>query len=151
MNWAEAEEYITDYIRTQWISCPYGSAVQLIFEGEPTVPVVPFIVVNITGVSSDKSIWGSAGKRFSLEHGIVFYHAFVESNSGKRFPLDLICKMGDILQMQVLNSSINMQGSFPPYPVTNSGPQDHRVENMKIDGMLLKCSGSVPFTLLGTF
>src|SRR5260370_42265506 len=88
MLWDEAEATIRSDIETQWALGTYA-AIPLVFENETAAPpeAPSFMLVNIEGVYAEKSIYGGAGQRVSLEAGLVFFHCFSPAGGGKQAAL----------------------------------------------------------------
>ncbi len=151
MNWTDAETAIRSHVETQWALGAYAS-MPLVWENEDEnvedMPE-PFMVINIEGTYSDKTIFGSAGKRSSIEAGIVFYHAFTQIGAGKALATGPVVSMGDILQLQVISQYIDMDGSNPPSPVYSRRDElDREIINQNQPmGNYYRCSGSVPFII----
>lgn len=145
MLWADAEAAIEAHIREQWALTAYA-AVPLAFEAIVPDPTERFVAISIEGTYADKSIYGSAGKRISIEGGIVFIHAFIPSNTGKREALQLVDAMTGILELQQLTGGIALEGGNPPSPVDQADPM---VPGQQPGGAFYRCSGSVPFIVIG--
>jgi hypothetical protein len=69
MNWTQAETAIRNHVETQWALSSFAN-IPLVWENEDQnvedIPE-PFVVLNIEGTYNDKTIYGSVGKRSSIE------------------------------------------------------------------------------------
>jgi len=146
MLWDEAEAALRAHIETQWALGAYA-AIPLAFENEIEPAAANYMLVNIEGTHVDKSIYGGAGERFSVEGGIVFFHCFVASGGGKQAALAPVVVMTGILELQTLAGAIKLEGGNPPTPVEHADPL---VPSAQPSGNYYRCSGSVPFVLIGT-
>ena len=151
MNWTQAETAIRSYIEAQWALGSYAS-MPLVWENEDEnvedMPE-PFMLLNIEGTYGEKTIYGSEGKRSSIEAGIVFYHAFTKVGEGKSLATGPVVAMGDILQLRTISSVIDLDGSNPPSPVYSRRDElDREIINQNQPmGNYYRCSGSVPFII----
>lgn len=145
MLWDAAEAAIQSHIRTQWA---LGSlaAIPLVFEAERPGQPDRFMQISIEGTYADKTIYGSTGKRSSVEGGIVYFHAFVPVTGGKAAAVTAVVTMTGILELQAISGGIYLDGGNPPSPV---GHGDDLVPNAQPSGNYYRCSGSVPFILVG--
>ncbi len=149
MDWTQAETAIRAHIETQWGISSFAD-MPLVWENEDEnvedMPE-PFMVLNIEGTYNEKTIYGSEGKRSSIEAGIVFYHAFVKIGNGKTAATGPVVSMGNILQLRTISSVIDMDGSNPPSPVYSKRDElDREIINQNQPmGNYYRCSGSVPF------
>lgn len=148
MNWPDAEAAIRALIETEWALTPYAATLPLAWENEPDVAEPQFVYLSIEGTYVDKTIYGGPGKRSSIEAGIIFYHAFVPISTGKSLALNAVTAMSDILQLRVVQSAIRLDGSNPPSPIEMTPDRD--VPRSQPGGMYFRCSGSVPFLVIGT-
>lgn len=148
MNWPDAEVAIRSLIETEWALTPYAATMPLAWENENDTPESQFLFVTIEGTFADKTIYGGPGKRSSVEAGLVFYHAFVPVSTGKSLALNAINTMNGILQLQVVQSAIRIEGANPPSPIEMTPDRD--VPRSQPGGMYYRCSGSVPFIVIGT-
>lgn len=149
MTWSDAETAIRSLIETQWALSSYAD-VPLVFENENIDAASPpprFVFVSIDGTYSDKTIYGSVGKRVSSEGGIVFFHAFVPQGEGKSAATGAVVAMTSILELQQLSGGINLEGGDPPSP---ADPGDINMPNGLSAGNFYRCSGAVPFTVIGS-
>lgn len=140
LDWDAAEASIKSHIETQWASGTY-SGVKIFWENEDWIEgIKEFMYVDIQGLMAEKSIFGGTGKRFAVEHGIVFFHAFVEKGIGKTLATRRIVALTRILELQTIASFIDLEGGNPPSPV-----EDDELVAGKPGGMFFRCSGSVSF------
>lgn len=147
MLWDEAEAAIQAHIEAQWLAGAYAS-VPLVWEN--TLPDgVPgtFMAVTIEGVYADKGIYGGAGKRSSEEGGVVFFHAFVPSGTGKATASAMVVAMNTMLELQYVATGIYLEGGSPPSP---ADPGDINIPGAQPGGAFYRVSGSVPFILVGS-
>lgn len=152
MTWAEAEAAIRAEIETRWPQTAYA-AMPLVWENEVAESAEQYMAVDIEGVASEKSLFGSPGKRFSVQDGIVFFHAFVPIGKGKSGALGAVQAMTSILELRALGagSEIRLEGGATPSPAEARGNRDWELANRgQPAGMYYRCSGSVGFILTGT-
>lgn len=153
MIWAEAEAAIRAEIETQWPQTAYA-AMPLVWENEVAESAVgQYMAVDIEGVSSEKSIFGAPGKRFSVQDGVVFFHAFVPIGTGKAAALGAVQAMTSILELRALGvgAEIRIEGGATPSPVEARRDRDWELVNRgQPGGNYYRCSGSVAFILTGT-
>ena len=145
MDWDDAEAAIRAHIETQWALGSY-TAIPLVFENEDAPQSGSYMAVNIEGTFADKSIYGSSGKRASVEGGIVFFHAFVPPGTGKGQATGPVVALTQILELQTIGTGINLEGGNPPSPIDHG---DSLEPNQQPGGMYYRCSGSVPFIVIG--
>ncbi len=145
MLWHDAEDAIRAHIEAAWPATDYA-AMPLVFENETPPDSGAYLAINVEGTYADKSIYGSAGKRLSIEAGLVFIHAFVAQGEGKRAATGPVVAMTSILELQVISTGIQMDGGNPPTPVADA---DELAPNPQPGGQFYRCSGSVPFLILG--
>lgn len=146
MDWDDAEAAIRAHIEAGWADGSYA-AIPLVFENETAPDSGVYMAVNIEGVYADKTIYGSAGKRSSIEGGIVFFHAFVPIGSGKGQAMGAVVALTQMLELQTIGTGINLEGGNPPSPIDHG---DSLEPNPQPGGMYYRCSGSVPFIVIGT-
>lgn len=146
MNWDAAETAIRSHIETQWAAGSYSS-IPLVFENERADYSGKYIAVMVEANFADKGIYGSAGKRLSIEGGLVFFHCFVESGSGKAAAVAPVRALTQMLELQTISGVIDMEGGNPPSPADHGDPL---TPNDQPKGMYYRCSGSVPFIVRGT-
>jgi hypothetical protein len=140
MNWDAAEAAIKAYAEAQWALSAFAS-VKLFWENETWIEGQDrFLYLDIQAVFSEKSIFGSATKRMSIEHGLVFIHAFTEQGVGKQPALQMLVAMNQILEIKSISSVIDLEGAAPPSPVES----DSLIAG-KPGGNYFRCSSSVPF------
>ena len=146
MYFDEAEAVIRAHIETQWAAGAY-SAMPLVFEAEKPAASENYVAVIIDGIRGQGSVYGTTGKRFTIEDGIVYYHAFVPQGSGKAAAAGAVRTMGSILELQTLGTGIKTDKSNPPSPV---GYGNDLVDTAQPDGSFYRVSGSVPFVVIST-
>lgn len=146
MLWSEAEAAIRAHIEAQWALSAH-STVTLQFENDPQTRADTYVHISVQGFYADKTIYGSAGKRLSIEGGIVFIHAFTPRAVGKALALQLVETMTAALELQSIATGINMDGGNPPSPVDQG---DSLVPQTQPGGNYYRCSGSVPFVVIGS-
>lgn len=144
MDWHDAEAAIRAHIEAAWPLSGYAH-IGLAWENEPVGYATDYMAVIIDATFAEKSIYGSAGKRISVEGGIVFFHCFVSPMVGKRAATGPVVAMTQILELQTIGTSIKLEGGNPPSPVAD-GPE---VPSEQPAGTYYRCSGSVPFIVLG--
>ncbi len=145
MFWDEAETAIRAYIELQWALTSFA-AIPLSFENEFNPNSDRYMLVNIEGSFSDKSIFGPEGSRISQEYGMVYYHSFGKEGVGKLATLSPCVAMANLLELRVLQETIYLDGANPPSPAQTA---DLLVPDGQPSGQYYRCSGSVPFLLLG--
>lgn len=151
MLWDAVEAALQSHISAQWALGSYATT-PVYFENDdgrkpdPTDSVPQFVSVSFDGTFAEKSIYGSAGNRLSVEGGLVFYHAFVPRKTGKATALALCGAMAGVLELQVVSTGIQLDGANPPSPVAD----DRLIPNRQPKGNWYRCSGSVPFIVIGT-
>lgn len=145
MDWHDAEDAIRAHVEAAWALSDYA-AMPLVWENEHPGYQSNFMAVLVEATYADKTIYGSAGKRVAIEGGIVFFHAFVDPGIGKRAASGPVVAMTGILELQTIGSAIKCEGGNPPSPVAE-GPE---VTAAPSGGAYYRCSGSVPFIVIGT-
>ena len=148
MNWPDAEMVIRSTIETGWALTPYAADMPLAWENEPDTPEAQFVFVTIEGTYVDSTIYGGPGKRSSIEAGLVFFHAFVPISTGKVLALNAIDTLSRMLELQVMQSAIRLDKANPPSPIEMTPDRD--LPRSQPGGMYFRCSGSVPFIVIGT-
>lgn len=149
MDWDDAEALIRAHIEAGWAAGAYA-AIPLLFENETAVAGADystFLAVSIEGVYAEKTGYGSTGKRVSVEGGIVFFHCFVPKGRGKALATGPIVLMTQLLELQTVGTGINLEGGAPPSP---AAPGDDLVPSGQPRGNYYRCSGSVPFMIIGS-
>lgn len=145
MNWVEAESALRLHIETQWALGSYSS-MPLVWENENEPVSESYLAVNIEGTYSDKGIYGSVGKRVSVEAGMVFFHCFVPVGGGKQLAISPVVAMMDILELQTVAQFIDIDGANPPTPVHHGIDElDREIPIQQPRGNYYRCSGSVGF------
>lgn len=140
MDWDVAETSIRTHIEAQWALGAHAS-VKIFFENEDWIEgTKEFMYVDIQGLTAEKTIFGSVGKRMAVDSGIVYFHAFVEKGIGKTLANRRIVAMSRILELQTIASVIDLEGSNPPSPI-----EDDELILGRSGGNYFRCSGSVPF------
>jgi len=148
MNWPDAEVAIRELIETEWALSQFAATMPLAWENENDTPESQFMYVSIEGTYVDKTIYGGPGKRSSIEAGLIFYHAFIPILTGKSLALTAVNEMSNILQLRVVQSAIRIEGANPPSPTEMTPDRDF--PRPQPNGMYFRCSGSVPFLVIGT-
>lgn len=145
MLWTDAEAAIRTHIETQWVAGAYAD-VELVFDNENDPYGERYVFISIEGVYAEKWVFGSVGKRCSVEAGIVFIHAFVPTGSGKTEVNGIVQAMTSMLELQTLSAQIKLEGGAPPSPV-EYGRFDRELLRTQPGGNYFRCSGSVPFSV----
>lgn len=148
MLWDAAETALRSHIETQWALGAYATT-QLIWENETYQPdglETAFVYVSIEGIYADKGIFGSVGKRSSVEGGIVYFSAFVPQGTGRATATGLVKTMTAALELQNVSTSIYLEGGNPPSPADAA---DVNIPGMQPGGVYYRVSGSVPFIVTG--
>jgi hypothetical protein len=147
MDWTSAETALKVHIETEWAAGPYAS-VPLIWENTLDDPADTMMALAIEGIYGEKTIFGSPGRRTSIDAGIVFFHAFVPLGSGKFNCVSMVEAMTAMLELRSVAPGINMDGGNPPTPV-EFRMTDRGVPTQQPNGNYFRCSGSVPFIVIG--
>lgn len=151
MRWPDAEAFLVTYITTQWALTAYATTMPLVFENAGQAEHSnDYMSISIEGVLSEKSIFGGVGKRSSVEVGMVFYHAFQETGTGKTAVLGAVDAMTQILELKSLsNGQIKLEGANPPSPVASFSSYDRELPARgQPGGDYYRCSGSTPFIVI---
>lgn len=149
-NWLDAETAIRAQIEAEWAIGDFAS-MPLAWENENEGFGERYMAVNIEGHLADKTRIGSAGKRSSAEYGLVYFHAFTPTGSGKREAISAVLAMTGILELRTLAGSVTLEGANPPSPVEARDARDLELPgNSQSGGSYFRCSGSVPFCLVST-
>ena len=95
-------------------------------------------------------LFRSVGTNASIEHGIVFFHAFVPTGTGKTLALQAAVAMASILELQTLGAgAIRIAGASPPSPVEVGAARDAELKtSQQPGGNYYRCSGSAPFIVI---
>lgn len=150
MDWLGAEDAIRARIESQWPLTAFA-AMPLTWDNENIDWGDRYMAVNIEGNFADKTIIGGVGKRSSVEYGMVYFHAFVPSGSGKRAALGAVIAMAEILELQTIDQFVTFEGASPPSPIEPAAARDPALPATgQPGGNFWRCSGSVPFCLVGT-
>lgn len=144
MDWHDAEAAIRSHVEEQWALSDFAH-IPLVWENEQHAYQVDYMAVIVEGTFADKTIYGSTGKRVSVEGGIVYFHCFVSPGLRKSAATGPVVAMTQILELQVIASAIRLEGGNPPSPVAD-GPE---VPGDQPGGAYYRCSGSVPFIVIG--
>lgn len=144
MDWHDAEDAIRAHVEQAWALSDFAH-IPLVWENEFPGYQNDYMALIIEGTYADKSIYGSAGKRVSVEGGLIFFHCFGQIGTGKRAVTAAVVAMTQILELQTIASAIRMEGGNPPSPVAE-GPE---VPTDQPAGTYYRCSGSVPFIVIG--
>src|SRR5262245_27291179 len=118
MLWDEAEATIRAYIEAQWAAGAYAS-IPLVFENELADDSSAYMLVNIEGVDPPpvKTIYGSTGKRASVEEGLVHVHSFGPAHGGKTAVLAPVVALIGLLELRTLADGLNIEGANSPSPI----------------------------------
>lgn len=144
MDWHDAEDAIRAHVEEQWALSDFAH-IPLVWESEFPGYQSNYMAVVIEGTYADKTIYGSSGKRVGVEGGIVYFHCFVDPGLRKSAATGPIVAMTQILELQTIASAIRLEGGNPPSPVAE-GPA---VPDQQPGGAYYRCSGSVPFIVIG--
>ncbi len=148
MLWSEAEAAIRSFVETAWAMTAFSS-IPLVWENEISPPQSTFIVLDIAGVFAEGSIFGTTGKRLSIQRGLVFFHAFVPTGTGKLAALQQVVTMAGLLQLQTIGPGvINFNVANKISPVESGESADASITAAQPAGVYYRCSGSVPFILI---
>ncbi len=148
MLWDEAEKEIRTFIEIGWAASSFA-AIPLVWENQIAPPESTFIEMTVVSTFAEKSIFGTTGHRISIEHGLVFYHCFVPTGTGKQTALQPVVAMTGILQLQTIGpGTVNFAGANPPSPVERGEAADAFITSAQPAGVYYRCSGSVPFILI---
>lgn len=148
MLWDAVETALRSHIETQWALGAYATT-QLVWENETYQPdglETAFVYVSIEGTYADKGVFGSVGKRSSVEGGIVYFSAFVPQGTGRATATVLVKVMTTALELQNVSTSIYLEGGNPPSPADAA---DVNIPGMQPGGVYYRVSGSVPFIVTG--
>jgi hypothetical protein len=145
--WDEAEDAIRNHIETQWALSPYSS-IALVFENE-TAPIEDaYMIIDIEGTTAEKAPYGSSGTRLYIEYGIVYFHCFAPTGTGKQAARGPVTALKTILELQTIADVIKLEGANPPTPAEQS---DNLLKNkQQPGGNYYRVSASVPFFLIGS-
>jgi hypothetical protein len=146
MNWVSAEIALRAHIETEWATTPYAS-IPLVWENSLDDPGDRMVAVAVEGIYGEKTLYGSPGRRTSIEAGIVFFHAFTPIGSGKLDCISMVETMTNVLELRSVAPGLNMDGGNPPSPV-EFRMSDRGVPTMQPNGNYYRCSGSVPFIVI---
>ena len=146
MDWQDVEAAIRAYLEVEWPLTAFTNF-PLVWENEVPSANTYYMAVNIEGFHGDKSLIGSVGKRISIELGLVFFHSFIPFGIGKQEAISPVVKMTQLLQLSTLNQAIKFEGGNPP-STGNHG--DTSIPSAQPGGAYFRCSGSVPFRVIGT-
>lgn len=149
MLWNDAETAIRSQIETQWALSAYAS-MSLSWDNEVEPYAERYMAIMIEGIYAEKTIYGSVGKRSSVEAGIVFFHAFTPTGSGKSEAAGAVQTMTGILELRVLSNDVRLEGGNPPSPVEHGSEIDRALPGTQPHGNYYRCSGSVPFIVIDT-
>lgn len=146
MNWDAAEAAIRSHIEAAWAAGDYAS-IPLVFENEGAADSPSYMAVTIEGVYAEKTVYGSPGKRVSIEGGLVFFHCFIPAGWGKAAATAPVVALTQMLELQSIGSDIDMDGGNPPSPADQG---DLLTPNDQPGGQYYRVTGSVPFIVRGT-
>lgn len=146
MYWDEAKAAIRSHIETNWRQTAHAG-IPLLFQNEQ-VQADTYVAILIEGTFADKGLFGSVGKRLSVEHGTVFIHAYTPIGIGDALADSLVVTMTTVLELQTIASAIKLEGGDPPSPVDQE--TGLLVPNQQPEGNYYRCSGAVPFIVTGS-
>ena len=149
MLWDAAETAIRAHVVAQWALGAYATT-PLTWENEryhPDGEQSAFVYVSIEGTYADKGIFGGSGKRSSVEAGIVYFSAFVPEGEGRSRATGLVKTMTGILELQLVSTSVYLEGGNPPSPADAT---DVNIPGVQPGGVYYRVSGSVPFIVTGS-
>jgi hypothetical protein len=149
VTWSDAVTALRAFIEAQWATLPQAASMPLAWENETGDYNGTFLAVSVEGVTADKTIFGSAGKRSSVLVGIVFLNAFVSTGAGVSAAFAAIDALTALLELQIVAGAIRLEGGAPPSPV-EYGERDRDLAAAQPGGQYWRCSGSVPFVVIGT-
>lgn len=147
MTWTEAEAALRAFVEAQWAASGLASSMPLAFENTNADYGERFLFVSIEAVFAEKTVYGGSGKRSSVQGGIVYLHAFVPSGSGKVEAVNAVDVLTRAIELQTLSNVINLEGGNPPSPVDYG---DLETPGAEPGGNFYRCSGSVPFIVIGS-
>lgn len=148
MNWANAEVALRSYIEAGWSASTYA-AVPLVWENTLDDPTETFVAVAIEGTYAEKTVFGSPGRRSSIEAGIVFFHAFTPMGSGKPASVAMVETLTTLLELRLVAPGVSTDGGNPPSPL-EFRMSDRGIPSQQPHGNYFRCSGSVPFIVIDT-
>ena len=148
MDWSSAEAALRTHIEAGWAASAYAD-VPLVWENTLDDPTPTFVAIDIEGTYAEKSVFGGPGLRTSIEAGVVFFHAFTPLGSGKTTCIALVQTMTSLLELRSVAPGVNMDGGNPPSPVEGRSMYDRDIPRQQPSGNYYRCSGSVPFIVIG--
>lgn len=150
MDWDDALAAIRTHVETAW-SAGALADVPLHWENEAFDGPTPetYVEICVEGIYADKTIYGSVGKRRSIESGIVYIHAFYPTLAGTAGATRAVRLMTQLLELQAIGTdgAIRLDGGDPPTPVQHS---TGAVPTGQPEGNYYRVSGAVPFIVIGT-
>jgi hypothetical protein len=146
MDWLSAELALREHVETEWAAGPYA-AVPLIWANTLDDPSDTMVALAIEGIYGEKTLYGSPGKRTSIEAGIIFFHAFVPIGTNTTDCIGMIETMTALLELRSVAPGVNLDGGNPPSPV-EFRMSDRGVPSSQPNGNYYRCSGSVPFIVI---
>jgi hypothetical protein len=149
MTWTEAEAALRAFITAQWASTGLAADMPLAWQNETVEYSERFLAVEIDGVWAEKTLYGGTGMRSSVLGGIVFLHAFIPTGAGRAAATNAIDVITQAIELQTISNVINLEGGAPPSPVAY-GDVDREIPGGQPGGNFYRCSGSVPFIVIGT-
>jgi len=145
MNWDASEAAIRSRIESQWASGAFSS-IPLVFENEQAPNSPSYMVVIFEGYDAEKGIYGSVGKRYSVDFGLVLFHCFIPSGWGKAAASAPVRALTQMIELQTISAAIDMDKGLPPSP-TDYG--DLLTPAGQPDGNYYRISGRVSFIIRG--
>lgn len=149
MNWTDAVAALRAFIEAQWSGAGMAATMPLAFENEAGDYNGSFLAVSIEGVTVQKSLYGSEGMRSAVLFGVVFLNCFVPTGSGTGTAFAAIDALTAMLELRTIGTAIKTDGGAPPSPVAY-GDTDRDIASSQPGGQFYRCSGSVPFIVIGT-
>jgi hypothetical protein len=146
MNWDAAESAIRSHIESKWAMGSYTS-IPLVWENEDAADSPSYMAVLIEGIDADKWVYGGSGKKASVESGMVFIHCFIPRGWGKAAATAPVRALTQMIELQTIAAGIKMEGGLPPSPADLG---DAMTQSGQPGGQYYRCSGAVPFIVLGT-
>lgn len=145
MKWADADTAIRSAIETGWAASVYA-AIPLVWENEVAVKANTFVSIEIVGAWSEKTGYGSTGKRSSQEGGVIVIYAFAPLHRGKTQVLAMVATLVELLELTRIGSGgqIAIEGAMPPMPVETI-QADQSVPRQSPGGMYFRYGVAIPF------
>lgn len=149
MYFGAAITAIRSHVETAWATGAYADT-PLVWANEypdRTVDLASFVYLSVEGNGSDKTMFGTSGKRVSQEYGLVYFSVFVPEGTGTATATAMADVLIAALELQAIASEIKMDGANPPSP---ADPTEVTVPGQQPGGAYYRVSASVPFNLIST-